>query len=305
MYQLRLALVIVLCLSTVSAWRGKPAPQGGREDLRVDPRDLMIGDLQFKEEETRDWSSNGEVQIVDRIEFKESGSDGGSSSKIPNITPHPVALFLFDSEEKTWEEASVKKEEKQVCVKSGCHTTVTLTKPLLGYDLLKQSGCGGEGQFKKQPFTEGRWEEVEEEEEDARPPCYMTSISSNQQSTASIFPEGCATREINWFGRENREGISPGGSTRVPRSPGNTVVYFSKRTIGNDRKFVCRVIYSHMGYGTNLGNSVPAADVKVFYKPIQGAKWGSYLLDLGWRGFFAGQNRFVPIKFQSLLRICL
>ena len=207
-----------------------------------------------------------------------------------------VSLFLFDTKERTWVEASVNKEEsEQYCSdQEKCKKTITLTKPLIGYDLLKPRGCEEED-LKEQPFAVGRWETRYRDEEKERAQCYMVTVSVNNQSISQTYPDNCVEEEEAIAEAEDiREAPEHTSGKSLKRNTiGTSITKFKKYKINNDRKFVCKVAHTHMGASTSLGNPILGADVKIYYKPRDNAGWGSYLLDLGWHQFSDGEDKFV------------
>jgi len=287
MHVLILTLLVCYTAVDVAAWRGK-------DQLKSE---LEIEDVQYSREETGDRAMKGVTQLTDQLLFQLPSSP---------FTQTTVSLLLFDGEEREWREVSVHEEEKQTCFKGGeCEEGVTLRKPLIGYDLLKPGGCEEE-EFKQQAFTKGRWGEEQERQEKGNetpvPRCYLILVSRTSQSTSMMYPENCAERETSSFKAEKP------GTAYQNRKNRNTatseITQFSKAKINQaeDRKFVCKLAYSHSGGTMSLENGLPAVDVKVYYKSSEGAGWGSPLLDLQWDRFSGGVNRFVSVVSKQHLK---
>jgi len=312
MHALKLTSLVcfaVVCLqqSNVAAGRMEPGRRGEPErkekrqylELGLELTDVGIADLNYVREST---VINGEMQITDSFEFQIPGTScKDKREECKSVSPSQTfeSLLLFDSEEGVWVEAAAKEEQQG--------NTVTLTKPLIGYDLLKPSGCGEE-EFKTQPYTKGRWGYLKEKEEQVQ--CYMVSVSTSGQSFSQMYPDNCAKREEKIYNDENVPvkaapykdfQTSPKGhNIQKSNSFSFEITQFTKTKIGNDRKFVCRVAYTHLGHPTSLGNNFPDADVKVYYRPSNSASWG-LLLDLDWIQFSGGINKFVSWVSQQHL----
>jgi len=248
-----------------------------------------IKDLQYEREETKECGHLGKekcmLQLTDKIEFQVPLTEYTLTKYVTSF----VSLLVFDSEERVWVEASVNTEEKRSCSWKGrCHNKMTLKKPLIGYDMLKSGDCEGDG-FRQQPYISERWGKGEDEKEE-RPTCYMIISSINKQSVSQMYPYNCAEKEAALFKEENFDKVYP---SRSARSFSFHIESFSKAKIGNDRKFVCKVWYAHMGYTTSLASGIPSTAVKVYYKHHQNDPWGSPLLNLQWTQFSNGQNKFV------------
>ena len=311
MHALKLTSLVcfaVVCLqqSNVAAGRMEPGRRGEpeRKEKRqyLELKDADITDLNYVRESTKDPVIKGEMQITDSFEFQIPGTSCKDKRKeCKSVSPSQTfkSLLLFDSEEGVWVEASAKEEQQG--------NTITLTKPLIGYDLLEPSGCGKE-QFKTQPYTKGKWGYLEEKEE--RDQCYMVSVSTSGKSFSQMYPDNCAETEAKIYNYENVPvkvapykdfQTSPKGHNIQKRNTHSAeITQFTKAKIGNARKFVCKVAYIHSGYATSLGNNVPDADVKVYYRPSNSASW-ELLLDLDWIQFSGGKNKFVSWVSQQHL----
>lgn len=275
--------------------RGKPERKEKKQDLELELMDADIEDLNYVRKSTEDPVIQGEMQITDYFEFQIPGTScKDKRGKCQPVKPSQTfkSLLLFDSEEGVWVEASAEEEQNG--------NTITLTKPLIGYDLLKPSGCGKE-QFKTQPYSEGKWGHLKEEEERAQ--CYMVSVSTSGQSFSQMYPDNCAETEAAIYKDENVQvNYAPYKDFQMSSKVHNIqkrnthsaeITQFTKTKIGNNRKFVCKVDYTHSGYPTGLGNNIPDADVKVYYRPPNSASWGTVLLDLEWKNFSpGGKNKF-------------
>ena len=133
--------------------------------------ELEMGELQYSR--IKGDGPGGAVQISDVLEFQ---LDGASSKDVN------VSLFLYDAKERVWQEAGFDKEEQEGEYK------VTLTKPLIGYDLLKNNGCG-EDSLKTQPFAKNRWGKKEEKEKWTR--CYLVAVEADDYSVFQTYPDNC------------------------------------------------------------------------------------------------------------------
>lgn len=211
-----------------------------------------------------------------------------------------ISLHILDLSEGVWVEESFMKEQHVVCPARGaCTSSVTLQRPLVGYDLLRSAACGGE--MKKQPFTEGRWGFIKEEQE---MPCYLVSTTDGGR----MFPEKCAVQETvqetaqetvqetdknpQWAAlNDNSVSLQAFRPIQTMPTHGTTVEHFAKSRQPGLRKFVCRVSYHHYGYPLNLRHEPPSSTVSVFYKPHDAAQWGT-LLNLSWDQFARGLNRY-------------
>ena len=260
--------------------------------------ELSIEGLQYSREDDG-CAAKGTPQLTDKFVFR-------VPSGFPAWTA--VSLFLFDSEERVWVQASANRNERSTCdkpqcleyIKPGlkcreyktvCQKYITLSKPLIGYDLLKKGGCDGE-EFKTQPFTPGRWGEETDEDEDSGQ-CYMIAVGSNGQSTSQMYPDQCAEKAISLYKEDNSPAVEK-SLLRPKRSTFSvSITQFTKTKIRDNRKFVCKVAYSFHGYLTSLGLGFPVADVKVYYRRNNSEPWGSHLLNLARDQFSNGENWFV------------
>jgi hypothetical protein len=247
-----------------------------------------IEELQYSRNIEDDPNLKDAKQLTDTFQFQVAGTSAFKSVK--------VSLFLHDVKEKVWVEVSVTKSEgKTTCTKNNeCKQTITLSKPLIGYDLLKPIRCT-EDEFKEQPFVWEKgldyWEEKEEE-----PRCYMITLSVNDKSTSQMYPNNCVENETD---KDDDEGEAQ-HQQDVQRRPRNTfgtsITKFTKAKINNDRSFVCKVSHTYMGASTSLGSVIMGAEVKVYHKSRNNDAWGNYQLDLQWSQFAGGED-----KFQSLV----
>ena len=136
--------------------------------------ELEISDLQYSRVKTDDPKIG--VQLSDVLEFQ---LDSASDKEIN------VSLFLYDAKERVWQEAGHNKNDKG---SENGSKMITLTKPLIGYDLMTANGCGGDS-MKTQPFTKDRWGTKEEREKWAR--CYMVAVSADDYSVFRTYPDNC------------------------------------------------------------------------------------------------------------------
>ena len=89
---------------------------------------------------------------------------------------------MYNSKDKDWVEASAEKKEDEVS------HILYVNKPLLGYDLLKSSGCEEE-ELKEQPFVRERWGFKEKEE--VIPTCYLLTLRYEEQTASQMYPDNC------------------------------------------------------------------------------------------------------------------
>ena len=139
--------------------------------------ELDMRELQYSRVEGDDERLKDAVQILDVLKFK---LDGASSEDVN------VSLFLYDVKERVWQEAGFNKEEQDS--DEDKTRIITLTKPLIGYDLLKNNGCG-EASLKAQPFTQDRWGDKEEKEKWTR--CYLVAVEADDHSVFKTYPDNC------------------------------------------------------------------------------------------------------------------
>jgi hypothetical protein len=223
----------------------------------------------------------------------------------PNLKqeqPRPsVSLYSYDEEDKEWTESSESVERglgycpiriRYFCHKEWnlfchhgiwCHYSYTLRKPLIGYDLLKPSGCGKE-ELKKQPFEANRWKDGKPGEWSKSTLCYMVIVSAYGQSVSQVYPENCMN-EKKYIDSGHFHQLSPPLDQKHRNKRSTSNLEISQFKINKKGKFVCKVVYEMNGGSVNLMNNVPSTTVRVYYKPHSSSAWGSYLLDLDWRNY--------------------
>ena len=142
--------------------------------------ELEMGELQYSRLEVDDERLKDAVQILDVLKFQ---LDGASSEDVN------VSLFLYDVKERVWQEAGFNREEIDIDGGDDNSRIIALTKPLIGYDLLKNNGCG-EASLKAQPFAKYRWgDNLEEKEKWTR--CYLVAVEADDYSVFKTYPDNC------------------------------------------------------------------------------------------------------------------
>ena len=202
---------------------------------------------------------------------------------------------MYNSRDKVWVEASAEKKEGEA------HHILYVNKPLLGYDLLKSSGCEEE-ELKVQPFVKERWGFKEKEE--VIPTCYLLTFSYNEQTASQMYPDNCveegstAAKEKDLEGDEEENEYH---SSHKRNTYSTFITQLSKKKTGNMRKFVCKASHTYMGASTSLGSAFLEATAKIYYKPNNNADWGDHLLDLSWDQYSGGEDSFVSWVSQQHL----
>ncbi|XP_063688771.1 uncharacterized protein LOC134821887 [Bolinopsis microptera] len=138
-----------------------------------------IGYVSYERQEYGDKIDGG-VQLADFFRVNLEGSDLWETLESSDLRDFLVSLFMYDNRDKVWVEASAEKE----VMEGG----ISVRKPLLGYDLLKSSGCE-EKELKEQPFTKERWGFKEKEE--VIPTCYLLTLSNKDQTASQMYPDNC------------------------------------------------------------------------------------------------------------------
>ena len=217
------------------------------------------------------------LQIWDNFDVKFSYS--------PSLTfDYKINLFMYDSDTRTWEEGSVNEREgESKCglfdrYQPRCDRSITLNKPLIGLDLLKPSGCR-EGEFKKQPYTSGRWGYLDSGREETA--CYMVVISTRGQSVSKLYPDKCVQEMLII-----EQSIFEEYSRREKRNTQEyDIIDFKIIENSGNQKFICKFEFLQYSIAVNLQNDIPTTVVKVYYKQNNASPWGSYLLELDWKNF--------------------
>ncbi|XP_063688773.1 uncharacterized protein LOC134821888 [Bolinopsis microptera] len=160
-------LRFVVCFAAVSVQMGLVAARDEEGEI------AEIGYVTYERHEYEDKIDGG-VQLADVFRVVDyEGSDLLERYVL-------VSIFMYDNRDKVWIEASAEKE----VMEGG----ISVRKPLLGYDLLKSSGCE-EKELKEQPFTKERWGFKEKEE--VIPTCYLLTLSYKDQTASQMYPDNC------------------------------------------------------------------------------------------------------------------